>query len=100
VRFGRNFALTQYVLNNLVVSCLTVYDFVQEGYDFVLLLPMVSQKLAQKETMAILEKEGAALNPHVGGAAKVQLLFCILLVTSLYITQYEDKVYDDTEIYL
>jgi len=46
------------------------------------LLPLLSSPLAWKEWRALYRKEGGALNPHVGGAAKVQLLFCILLAIS------------------
>jgi len=100
VRFGRTFSVTQYILNNLVVSSLTVYDFVRENYDFVCLLPLIIQPLVQKETAAIFEKDGAALNPHVGAAAKVQLAFCTLLSISLLFTRYEDAVYDEATISL
>lgn len=82
------------------MSSLTVYDFVREDYDFVRLLPLVIQPLVQKETAAIFEKDGAALNPHVGGAAKVQLAFCILLSISLLFTGYEDAVYNEATISL
>ena len=92
VRFGRNFSIAQYILNNLAVSCLTVYNFVAEDYDITCLLPLLCQPLVQKETTAVMRKEGAALNPHVGGAAKVQLAFCVLLTTSLLLRHYEDTI--------
>jgi hypothetical protein len=50
------------------------------------LLPLLTTKLAWKEWKAVSVKEGSALNPHVGGAAKVQLFFCILLAISMRIS--------------
>ena len=94
VRFGRNFSLSQYILNNLVASCLTIYVFFKEDLDILCLLPLICQPLVLKETQAVLQKDGAALNPHVGGAAKVQLAFCVLLATSLLLEHYEGIVYN------
>ena len=95
VRFGRDFSIAQYILNNLAVASLTVYNFVAEDYDITCLLPLICQPLVQKETAAVLRKEGAELNPHVGGAAKVQLAFSVLLTTSLLLRHYEDSLYND-----
>jgi len=49
------------------------------------LLPFVSFPFAMKEWSAICTKDGSALNPHVGKAALVQLIFCILLAVSVRI---------------
>ena len=49
------------------------------------LLPFVSFPFAMKEWSAICTKDGSALNPHVGKAALVQLVFCILLAVSVRI---------------
>jgi len=100
VRFGRHFSLTQYVLNNLACSALVVCDFVRHDYDYLCLLPLVCQPLVQRETTAVWGKDGAALNPHVGGAAKVQLAFCVLLSLRLWLERYEEEVYNTVGIYM
>jgi len=82
VRFGRTFSLTEYVVCLIVSFVLVLVDAVrsQSLWRF---LPLLSLPLAIREAKSVFAKEGQALNVHVGGAAKVQLLFCILLSTSL-----------------
>lgn len=43
------------------------------------LLPMLSLPLAFKEIRAIFREEGAALNPHLGATARLELVFGVLL---------------------
>jgi hypothetical protein len=45
---------------------------------------LLSLPLARKEIVAIMKKDGAALNEHVGGTAKVQFFFCILLSLGIW----------------
>lgn len=87
VRFGRTFSLVEYMLCNAVTYALVLVSVALSGWKMVRLAPMVSLLLAVKETKAVLRKEGEALNEHVGGAAKVQLSFCILLTGSLLISR-------------
>ena len=47
------------------------------------LLPLLSAPVAWREFQQVRRKDGADLNVHVGGAAKVQTLFCILLSLGL-----------------
>jgi 1,4-dihydroxy-2-naphthoate polyprenyltransferase len=91
VRFGRTFSTTQYMMCNALAYGLVLYEVaavsVANGNGtsrpWTRLLPLCSLPLAIRQTLAILSKEGAALNEHVGGTAQVQLAFCILLSTSL-----------------
>jgi 1,4-dihydroxy-2-naphthoate octaprenyltransferase len=47
------------------------------------LLPLSSLPLAVQETRAVWQTQGAALNALVGGAAKVQMVFSLLLSAAL-----------------
>eukprot|EP00537_Pseudo-nitzschia_pungens_P016166 CAMPEP_0172408262 /NCGR_PEP_ID=MMETSP1061-20121228/75763_1 /TAXON_ID=37318 /ORGANISM="Pseudo-nitzschia pungens, Strain cf. pungens" /LENGTH=408 /DNA_ID=CAMNT_0013144385 /DNA_START=307 /DNA_END=1533 /DNA_ORIENTATION=+ len=96
VRFGATFCRVEYGVNLAVAYGLVLWKAVLAyGNDndndngnsvwwcwWWWLLPLLSSPLAWKEWRALYRKEGGALNPHVGGAAKVQLLFCILLAIS------------------
>ena len=79
VRFGRAFSLLEYQLCMWISYALVVIEFVQYTHSLASLLPLLSFPMAAQEAKAVAYKEGADLNPHVGGAAKVQLLFCLLL---------------------
>lgn len=83
VRFGAGFCQKEFLFMVVAAYGLVLVDFV--GHDFCLprLLPLLTLPLAQKEVRAIYTKDGGALNPHVGGSAKVQLFFCILLGVGL-----------------
>jgi 1,4-dihydroxy-2-naphthoate octaprenyltransferase len=91
VRFGATFCRVEYFLNILLAYGLLVWEafFVHPNEtstfppDGNKLIPLLSFPLAWKEWQALYTKEGGSLNPHVGGAAKVQLLFCILLAISI-----------------
>lgn len=85
VRFGAGFCYKEYLGNQAAAYGLVLWNAYASGSGIAGLLPLLSYPLAYKEWRAVLEKEGSALNPHVGGAAKVQLLFCILLAVSLRI---------------
>lgn len=86
VRFGAAFCRVEYAINLMVAYGLVLLtidgtsSFASSAID---LLPLLSLPLAWKEWKAISQKEGAALNKHVGGAARLQLLFCVLLSISI-----------------
>ena len=81
VRFGRKFCEVEYISCNLSAFALVVVDAVC-SHDLRRLLPILAATLAWKEATSVLQKEGAQLNKHVGGAAKVQLLFSLLFLCS------------------
>jgi 1,4-dihydroxy-2-naphthoate octaprenyltransferase len=88
VRFGRSFSVAEYMFCLGMSYSLVLLDWYWCAADFhvVRLLPLLSLPLARKEIVAIMQKDGAALNEHVGGTAKVQLLFCILLSLGIWLT--------------
>jgi 1,4-dihydroxy-2-naphthoate polyprenyltransferase len=104
VRFGRTFSLMEYISCLLLTLILVIVDVlihmrkhtkVRNNYNnnneisklgFVRLLPFLVLPVAWAEVVAVIQKDGAALNPHVGGAALVQFFFCILLSMSLVIS--------------
>lgn len=88
VRFGATFCRVEYGTNVFVAYGLVLWNCIvssSNSSSLFLLLPLLSVPLAWKEWRALYHKEGGALNQHVGGAAKVQLLFCILLAVSIRI---------------
>lgn len=101
VRFGATFCRVEYGINVFLAYGLVLWNFfifsssvngnVSYCYYYYyyyssLLLPLLSFPLAYKEWQALYQKEGSALNEHVGGAAKVQFIFCVLLAISIRIT--------------
>jgi 1,4-dihydroxy-2-naphthoate polyprenyltransferase len=98
VRFGRNFSLVQYIVCQVVSYALVFAHVFRSAFtakwetgDIVYtflwqLLPLLSVPLAVKETLDVFSKDGEALNAHVGGAAKVQLAFCVLLSMSIWLS--------------
>jgi 1,4-dihydroxy-2-naphthoate octaprenyltransferase len=91
VRFGATFCRTEYVVNLAIAYGILLWMAVGAESKSPIeiwkrLLPLLTTKLAWKEWKAVSVKEGSALNPHVGGAAKVQLFFCILLAISMRIS--------------
>jgi 1,4-dihydroxy-2-naphthoate polyprenyltransferase len=79
VRFGADFCRKEYSLLVLLAYALVFWDVYRHDYALRRLLPLLSAPFAWKELRAIHEKDGSDLNSHVGGAAKVQFLFCLLL---------------------
>jgi hypothetical protein len=59
-------------------------SFIQ--YSATRLSPLLSFGLARKELSAIYKKDGGALNPHVGGAAKIPVSVCMLLSNGIRIS--------------
>lgn len=77
VRFGRTFSLMQYICCMIGAYGLVLV----QGYtsaSYTTFVPLLSLPLGLKELQAVFTKDGTALNPHVGGAAKVQLVFGLL----------------------
>jgi 1,4-dihydroxy-2-naphthoate octaprenyltransferase len=92
VRFGSRFCHLEYLTNLEVAYGIVICQAFAvlpssstSNISAILLLPLLSLPLAYKEWRAVCTKEGSALNEHVGGAAKVQILFCILLSISIRI---------------
>jgi 1,4-dihydroxy-2-naphthoate polyprenyltransferase len=96
VRFGATFCRNEYLIHLIIAYGIQLWSVGQQQQQQYLsttsyitttighLLPiLLTLPLALSEWKAICQKEGSALNPHVGGAAKVQLLFCILLSLSI-----------------
>lgn len=78
VRFGKRFSLTEYGICLVGAFSLVLVDALRHR-SFPRLLPLLAMPLGFKEFKSISSLEGSALNQHVGGAAKVQTAFCILL---------------------
>lgn len=86
VRFGAKFCRSEYAFNLLVAYGLVIFDAqIMSSFTIrpIQLLPLLSLPLAWKEWQAVSKKEGGALNQHVGGAARLQFIFCILLAISI-----------------
>mmetsp|Transcript_15049 Transcript_15049/g.31214 ORF Transcript_15049/g.31214 Transcript_15049/m.31214 type:complete len:343 (+) Transcript_15049:107-1135(+) len=84
VRFGARFCRAEYATNLLVAYALVLLDTMNESRMHpIKLLPLLSLPLAWKEWQAVSKNEGGALNKHVGGAARLQFVFCILLAISI-----------------
>jgi 1,4-dihydroxy-2-naphthoate polyprenyltransferase len=80
VRFGRRFCEVEYMVCNILAFVLVGINVMRGGaMKPWKLLPLLSAVPALKETLSVLRKDGQDLNVHVGGAAKVQLLFSLLL---------------------
>lgn len=85
VRFGRRFSLMEYRACVYITFGLVLLDFLLSG-SMARLVPLASLPMALKELKSVSSKEGADLNEHVGGAAKVQLLFCLLLSFGIFVS--------------
>ena len=83
VRLGATFCKVEFVTMIAIAYGLVVWDACSRSFVLIRLLPLLSFPLARKEIVAIYTKDGSDLNPHVGGSAKVQFLFCILMSISL-----------------
>jgi len=84
VRFGATFCRFEYAINLIVAyGGVLVMGSSSSSSSIIKLLPLLSLPLAWKEWQAVSKKEGGALNQHVGGAARLQTIFCILLAISI-----------------
>lgn len=91
VRFGEKFARTEYkwlvqasYLMLVPIAWRLKYLF-GSTVSMWIYLPLVSYVRARNElkAMSMTGKDGAALNEHVGGTAKLQFMYCLLLVIVL-----------------
>lgn len=98
VRFGKTFSKLQFCGNFLVTYILVlVTSYIQSQQQQLSQLPsrnfnaswmpLITAVPAYQEIQAILRKTESDLNPHVGGTAKVQFLFCLLLTMRLIFIQ-------------
>lgn len=87
VRFGGTFAKVEYLA--LVVGSygFSIYFWTLEKETYTTLLPLLSFPMAipQLKAVSFGGKDGQALNEHVGGTAKLQMFYCILMAGSLYL---------------
>ena len=96
VRFGGAFAKTEYFL--LVVGsyafCIFFWLHERNHHDdnneksWTALLPLLSFPIAipQLKAVAFGGKDGQSLNEHVGGTAKLQMIYCILMAAGLVLS--------------
>jgi 1,4-dihydroxy-2-naphthoate octaprenyltransferase len=86
VRFGETLARTEYFLL-IKVSYLYCVYFALEEKRYTALLPLLSipSSIPQLKAVAFRGKDGDALNDHVGGTAKLQMIYCILLIVGLLV---------------
>ncbi|KAL7507196.1 hypothetical protein ACHAXN_004415 [Cyclotella atomus] len=84
VRFGETFARSEYFLL-VTISYLYCLYFAFEENRYTGLLPLLSipSSIPQLKAVALRGKDGNALNDHVGGTAKLQMIYCVLLIVSL-----------------
>lgn len=83
VRFGAAFARAEYVCLVLGAYAVLVFLVVAMAYPVGWLLPLGTFPLAVLEIKAIYSLDGAALNPHLGGAARLGMLFGLLLAIGM-----------------
>jgi 1,4-dihydroxy-2-naphthoate octaprenyltransferase len=86
VRFGRYFSVLVYKTCFVITFALVLVDAALHKSAW-RLLPFVCLPMAIQETIAVERTDGAALNEHVGGTARVELVFCILLSIGLLFGQ-------------
>mmetsp|Transcript_2575 Transcript_2575/g.3502 ORF Transcript_2575/g.3502 Transcript_2575/m.3502 type:complete len:326 (+) Transcript_2575:54-1031(+) len=88
VRFGQRFARFEYcfliVLAYLIPTALVFLRFAPMSW----LLVYLSAPIARSRLHSIITTDGAALNPHVGGTAKLQLIFGLLLFTAILLSSF------------
>eukprot|EP00985_Skeletonema_marinoi_P003845 scaffold1673_cov99-Skeletonema_marinoi.AAC.1 len=89
VRFGATFAKMEYLLLVVASYAFCVYFFLLEAESvrWTTLLPLLSlpMSIPQLKAVAFGGKDGQMLNEHVGGAAKLQLVYCILMTAGCLI---------------
>jgi 1,4-dihydroxy-2-naphthoate polyprenyltransferase len=85
VRFGKGFGRAEYVLL-LVASFATPFVLFAKGYASAwVFLPLLSLPLVVPPLKLMLKAEGAALNPALGGTAKLQMVFGLLFALGLFL---------------
>ena len=87
VRFGGAFARVEYLALVVGRYGFSIYFWTLEKETYTTLLPLLSFPMAipQLKAVSFGGKDGQALNEHVGGTAKLQMFYCILMAGSLYL---------------
>ncbi|KAJ8611655.1 hypothetical protein CTAYLR_007899 [Chrysophaeum taylorii] len=83
VRFGQAFGRAQYLALLLGAYAVVAAAVALRLVPTLWLLAFASAPLARLKLRAVLSLDGAALNPHVGGTAKLQLAFGMLLLLAI-----------------
>lgn len=88
VRFGETFARAEYFFLVVFSYGFCLYLALLEN-EFLALLPLLSipAAMTQLKAVAFGGKDGQDLNDHVGGTAKVQMVYCILLSIGLTLSR-------------
>lgn len=95
VRFGERFARIEYMSliigSYLMLIPLSKWKIMRivatDKMNYAMFLPLLSlpKAFVELKAMGFQGKDGAALNLHVGGTAKLQLIYCVLLVFGLVV---------------
>ena len=84
VRFGETFARMEYLLQVVTSYGFCLYfAFVENRFTALLPLLSIPVALSQMRAVAFWGKDGQDLNDHVGGTAKLQMIYCVLLSIGL-----------------
>ena len=78
VRFGARFTRAQYLILCCLAYVLTAFGIHNEMFGKWTYLVALTIPFAISEARAVFAKEGTALNPHLAGAAKLELVFGVL----------------------
>jgi 1,4-dihydroxy-2-naphthoate octaprenyltransferase len=79
VRFGARGARLEYAFLLVIAYGAVGYAVLTRQGGEGWLLALASLPIAWRETRAVWRKDGAALNAHLGGAARLELVFGVLL---------------------
>jgi len=83
VRFGAGFARGEYAAMLALAYAIPAWHVLTTRGGFGWLLPLLTMPLALRELVALHRKDGAALNPHLGGAARLGVVYGALLAVGL-----------------
>ena len=85
VRFGATAARWEHTLTISLAYVVVGLGVINELVPVSWLLVILSLPIAIIEIRAIWKKDGASLNPHLGGAARLEMVFGFLLVTGCFL---------------
>ena len=94
VRFGQRFARFQYSFLLLGAYALPIFAVGLGLAPLSWLLILGSTPIARSQLISVLAKDGPDLNPHVGGGAKLQLVFGLLLILAILLGGASNSVED------
>lgn len=83
VRFGRRAAIAEYVLLLVIAYAIPIALAVFFSTSLWVLAPLASAPLAVQLARAVASAEGRALNPYLGGSARLLLVYAVLLSAGL-----------------